>query len=273
VSVPIFRYYPYVPGPYLPDGLRLLHISDDPAETARAPVGDSLLGDAVLSLAALKDLLRDCKPKTGKAREKVVHRMAPHPSSRAKVSVDGLLTAMQVFSALGEIRLAKAILVEETPSNLADLHTCWPITEPASFFTFASGVLGWALPASVDIALGERETGRDRLVIGIIGDGSFQYSLQSIWTAAQQHLPILFIVLRNGEYSILKSFAEHEETPGVPGLDLPGLDIVSLTRGYGCDAAHLDDLGAIKKAVAEAWTKSKPTVLEIPIPPQVPPPI
>ena len=71
VGAPVFRYYPYVPGPYLPAGLRLLHISDDPAETARAPVGDSLLGDAVLSLEGLKQLLGDCKPKTTKARETV----------------------------------------------------------------------------------------------------------------------------------------------------------------------------------------------------------
>jgi benzoylformate decarboxylase len=162
-------------------------------------------------------------------------------------------------------------LVEESPSNLADLHRWWPITEPASFFTFASGGLGWNLPASVGLALGERETGRNRPVIMIIGDGSFQYSVQSIWTAAQHHLPILFIVLRNREYCILKSFAELEETAGVPGLDLPGIDIVSLAKGYGCDGARLDDLDAIKRAAAEAWTKSKPTVLEIPISPQVPP--
>ena len=66
-----FRFYPYVPGPYLPAGLRLLHISDDPAETARAPVGDSLLGDAVLSLEGLKHLLGDCKLKATRARELV----------------------------------------------------------------------------------------------------------------------------------------------------------------------------------------------------------
>ena len=62
-----------------------------------------------------------------------------------------------------------------------------------------------------------------------------------------------------------------EDTPGVPGLDLPGIDIVSLAKGYGCDAARLDDLDAIKKAAVAAWTNSKPTVLEIPISPQVPP--
>ena len=271
VGAPVFRYYPHVPGPYLPDGMRLLHISDDPAETARAPVGDSLLGDAVLSLAALTKLLGEHKPKTDKAWERVTHRMAPHPSSEAKAKDEGLLTAAQVFTALSEIRPANAILVEESPSNLADLHKCWPITEPASFFTFASGGLGWNLPASVGIALGERETGRNRPVVMIIGDGSFQYSVQSLWTAAQCRLPILFVVLRNEEYCILKSFAVLEETPGVPGLDLPDIDIVSLAKGYGCDAARLDDLDAIKRAASEAWTKSKPTVLEIPISPRIPP--
>jgi benzoylformate decarboxylase len=163
------------------------------------------------------------------------------------------------------------VLVEESPSNLGDLHKAWPITEPDTFYTFASGGLGWNLPASVGIALAERDSGRNRPVITIIGDGSFQYSVQSIWSAAQLHLPVLIVVLRNEEYCILKSFAVLEQAPGVPGLDLPGIDIVSLARGYGCDAARLDDIGAIKKAAAEAWGKQGPTVLEIPISAQVPP--
>lgn len=263
IGAPVFRYYPYVPGRYLPDGMRLLHISDDPSETARAPVGDSLLGDAVLSAAALTDLLGKHKPGAGKVRE--------HPSNPAKVSDNGLLTAAQVFEALNGMRPANAILVDESPSNLAELHERWPITEPASFFAAASGVLGFGVPASVGIALAERETGRNRPVIAIIGDGSFQYSVQSLWTAAQHHLPILFIVLRNSEYAILKSFAILEETPNVPGLDLPGLDIVAIAKGFGCDAVRLDDLDAIKSAAANAWTKPVPTVLEIPISSKIPP--
>lgn len=38
-----------------------------------------------------------------------------------------------------------------------------------------------------------------------------------------------------------------------------------------CDAARLDDLDAIKRAAVAAWSKSKPTVIEIPISAQVPP--
>lgn len=272
VGAPVFRYYPYVPGPYLPPGLRLLHISDDPGETSRAPVGDSLLGDAVLSLAALEDLLAGHAASNEKAHRRLEHRMAPHPTAAgANGSADGRLSAAQVFTALNEIRPAHAVLIEETPSNLSDLHKAWPITEPDTFYTFASGGLGWDLPASVGIALAERDTGRNRPVIAIIGDGSFQYSLQSIWNAAQLHLPMLIVIMRNDEYAILKSFAVLEETPRVPGLDLPGLDYVSIAKGYGCDAARLDDLDAIKQAAATAWAKDRPTVLEIPISPQVPP--
>jgi benzoylformate decarboxylase len=271
VGAPVFRYYPYVPGPYVPDGLRLLHISDDPAETARAPIGDSLLGDPVLCLEGLKALLGEHTPKTARARETLAHRMAPHGPGTPKRSGDGRLTAAEVFRALNEVRLADTILVEESPSNLADLHTEWPITEPDTFYTFASGILGWNLPAAVGIALAERDSGRNRPVIAIIGDGSFQYSIQSLWTAAQLRLPVLIVVPRNDEYAILKSFAVLEDTPGVPGLDIPGFDIVSIAKGYGCDAARLVDLEGIKKAALAAWRKSKPTVLEVPISPQVPP--
>jgi len=48
-----------------------------------------------------------------------------------------------------------------------------------------------------------------------------------------------------------------------------GADTLSgkLSRGL---AARLNDLEEIKKAAVEAWSKSKPTVLEIPISRQIP---
>jgi len=64
---------------------------------------------------------------------------------------------------------------------------------------------------------------------------------------------MLIVVLRNEEYAILKSFAVLEQAPGVPGLDIPGIDFLSIAKGYGCDAARPADLDAIKAAVATAW--------------------
>ena len=271
IGAPVFRYYPFVPGDYLPPGLTLLHISDDPAETARAPVGDSLLADPVLAIEALSLLVASRASGKRVARQPQAHRMAPCPPGQpAGGSRSGMLTPAQVFAALSEVRPENAVLVEEAPSSLPELHKWWPITKPASFFTFASGGLGWSLPASVGIALGERATGRNRPVLVVIGDGSLQYSVQSLWNAAQQRLPIVFIVLRNGEYCILKSFAELERTPGVPGLDIPGIDAVSIARGYGCAAERVADVGAFKALVSQGIAAKSPLLIELPISPDVP---
>ncbi len=271
VGAPVFRYYPYVAGTYLPARLRLLHISDDPAETSRAPVGDSLIGDSKLSLALLAKEFAGHSPKPTELHTRLEHGMAPHPPAAEEPNPQGRLTAEQVFTALQSTRPPQTILVEESPSNLAALHKAWPITEPDTFYTFASGGLGWNLPASVGIALGERDSGRNRPVLVVIGDGSFQYSIQSIWTAAQLQLPILIVVLSNEEYCILKSFSILEEAPGVPGFDIPGLDIVSLARGYGVAATRAETIESIKLEAAQAWARKGPTVLEIPITKAVPP--
>ena len=105
----------------------------------------------------------------------------------------------------------------------------------------------------------------------MIGDGSLQYSVQALWTAAQQKLPLIIVVPCNAEYAILKSFAVVEETPGVPGLNIPGLDIVALANAYGCHGVAAQTTDEISSAIADALTRNGPTVLAVPVAPTVPP--
>ena len=270
IGAPVFRYYPYVAGTYIPDGLRLLHITDDPSEAGRAPVGDSLLSDPVL---ALEELLARVKPRqrTSADSPKQEHRMAPKDAPTPDRKTDGPMSSAELFKTLRSSTPDNTILVEESPSNLSELHAAWPIENPDSFYTFASGSLGWNLPASVGIALAERDSGSNRPVVVVIGDGSLQYSIQGLWTAVQHKLPILFVVVCNAEYAILKSFAEQEDSSGVPGLDLPGLDIVSLAKGYGCAAERVETTDAIRKICSQAFSRNVPTVIEVPVIPTVPP--
>lgn len=267
IGAPVFRYYPYVPGNYVPEGMRLLHVTDDPSEAGKAPVGESMLGDAVLTIQGLTELV-STRAASGSV-SKQPHNMAPHPAAPAADPAQ--LSALDLFRTLRAASPANTVLVEESPSNLAELHTAWPITEPDSFFTFASGSLGWNLPASVGIALAEKTSGRNRPVMAIIGDGSLQYSIQALWTAAQQELPLLIVVPCNAEYAILKSFAVVEETPGVPGLDIPGLDIVALGKGYGCHSVSATTTEEITAEVAAAFSRKGPTVLAVPVAPTIPP--
>src|ERR1700758_356375 len=59
VGAQVFRYYPYVAGEYLPEGSELLQITADPALAGAAPVGDAVLGDALLALEQLVGMVDD----------------------------------------------------------------------------------------------------------------------------------------------------------------------------------------------------------------------
>ncbi|SCE78771.1 benzoylformate decarboxylase [Micromonospora coriariae] len=259
VGAPVFRYYPHVPGDHLPAGARLLHVTDDPDEAARAPVGDSLLGDPGLTLAALLDLVPPAD------RPPPAPRAVPAPPE-----VTAPLSADALFAALAAHWPADGVLVQESPSNLSALRRRLRITRPASYFTMASGGLGYGLPAAVGVALAERDTGRGRPVVAVVGDGSFHYSVQALWTAARLSLPVVVVVPVNQQYAILKAFAELKETPGVPGLDLPGLDITAIAAGYGCAAEVIESPDQLGSALTAGLRADGPTVLPVPISTDVP---
>jgi len=263
VGAPIFRYYPSVPGDYLPEGAELLQITNDPYDAATAIVGDSLLSDAKLALEALNDAIPEVKSRPVPA--------APHIKPKLPSPPNSPLTALEAYAALSELRPADAILVHETGSNFGDLAQCWPIKEPGSFYTFASGGLGWGEPAAVGIAIAQKKLGTGRPVIAVIGDGAFQYSVQSLYTAAQQKLKLIYIVPCNDEYAILKNFAVLENTPNVPALDLPGLDIVGTAKAFGCIGVAANTIEEIKAAFKTALSADGPTVIAIRIAKQLRP--
>jgi len=140
-----------------------------------------------------------------------------------------------------------------------------PSCELSALFSFASGGLGWGAPAAVGIALAQKKTGGRRPVVAFIGDGALQYSIQCLYSAAQRKLKVIFIVPWNEEYAILKEFAELENTPNVPGLDLPGLDIVSAAKGFGCAGVLTRTKEEIKEAFGAALSADGPMVIVIPI--------
>jgi benzoylformate decarboxylase len=261
IGAQVFRYYPYVAGEYLPEGSDLLQITADPEVSGAAPVGDSLLSDALLALEQLTDLIADHSGR----------KIAPAPQPAA-VTVDreesAPFTTDTVWSALADVKPADAAVVTESTSTIAELMRWLPTTRPGSFFATPSGGIGYGVPAAVGIALGDRARGVKRTVLATIGDGSFQYSVQAIWTAAQHKLPIVFVVMRNGEYSILKSFAVLEKTPGVPGLDLPGLDIASIAAGFGCRTVDVNSIDKLADEFNAALHANGPTVIVVPTKPK-----
>ncbi len=243
----VFPYYPNIPGPLLPEGARLVAITSDPDEAARAPMGDAIVADVALTLEALlaevDEAERDEPPRRAEAE--------PPPD-------EDPMSASAALAALADVFPDDGIVVLESPSATMALRNRVRASRPGSYYFSAGGGLGFGLAAAVGVQLAEPE----RPVVCVVGEGSAQYSIQSLWTAAAYHVPVTFLVLRNEEYAILKWFAELESVTGAPGLDLPALECAALAEAYGVASTRADDPEGLREALGEALGAAEPQLVE-----------
>jgi benzoylformate decarboxylase len=82
---------------------------------------------------------------------------------------------------------------------------------------------------------------------------------------------VTFLVLRNSSYAILKWFARSQKLGGVPGLELPGLDVAATARSYGVPAESVTDRDALHAALAAALNADGPRLVEVAVEPLLAP--
>jgi benzoylformate decarboxylase len=175
------------------------------------------------------------------------------------------MSAAFVLHTIAQVMPEDAVIVEEAPSHRNDLHDYLPIRRSTGFYTGASGGLGYSLPAAVGIALADPT----RRIICLLGDGSCMYSVQGWWTAAQHRLPITFVILNNQGYAALKSFNRMFDTNEFTGVELPGIDIAAIARGYGCKAIRVEAASELAGALTGSFTDEGPVVLDVMVDPAV----
>jgi len=249
IGAPVFRYHEYEPGAYLPEGAELIAVTSDPQEAARAPVGDAIVGDIHATLQALADNVRQSD------------RPSPTPQARpapAKIG-PGPLLPEAVFDVIAATAPSDAIYLNESTSTTKMMWQRLPMQEQGSYYFGAAGGLGFAMPASLGVQLAEPS----RRVIAVIGDGSANYSITALWTAARYKIPVVFLIMKNGTYGALRWFAQVLKVEGVPALDVPGIDFVSLAKGYGVEGVRAATADDLKQALTTALASQSPTLIEV----------
>lgn len=248
IGAPVFTYHVHTGGPYLPGGARLFHLDCDPAQTAWAPVGTSVLTTIRAGVTALLELVD--KPD----REPPAPRVRPAPPPMT----DPIEPAL-VFATLHDLLPEGSVVVEETPSHREVLHARLPITRPGGFLTTGSGALGWGLPLAVGRAL----AGTGERVVCVLGDGSSMYSIQALWTAARYRAPVTFVVLNNNGYEAVKELGRRIGIPAVPGADIHGIDFVTVAAGLGVPGRRVDKAAGLAGALTDALGRTSPFIIEV----------
>ena len=255
LGAPAFLYHVEGHGPHLPEGASLWQIVDDPQMAAWTPTGNSLVASLHL---AVGELLQASNPP-----KRALPPAVARPEPAATSSPMEVAYALQV---LNDVRHEDDVVVEEAPGSRGVMQVRLPMSGAESFYTMASGGLGYGMPAAVGVALGRQRKGMAGRTIALIGDGSSMYSIQALYTAAQLALPITFVILNNRRYAALQDFAPvFGFAPGEKpaGTDLPDLDFVSLARGQGLSAARVDDPSQLADNLRAALTATGPCLIEL----------
>ncbi len=248
----VFSYYPYIPGPLLPEGASLVAITSDPDEAARAPMGDAIVADVALTLERLLDEVGESD------RDEPPQRPPPDEPPESDP-----ISGSEAMRTLAGVWPEDAIAVIETPSSTAAFRNQVRISRPASYFFAAGGGLGYGLASAVGVQLAQP----DRPVVCVIGEGSVQYAVSALYTAAAYEVPLTILVLRNREYAILKWFAEFEQVSGAPGLDLPELNTAEIADGYGISSRRVEGSEELGSALSDAIPSGKAELVEVGVAP------
>ena len=244
-----FRYHRWEPANYLEPGTEVIQITQDPREATRAPFGRAVVADVAAALADLAEATTDRGTRRGDRGSRTV--TAPARSEQG-------MAGTEVLDVLNEHVDDSVVYVNETTTLDLEYLERIVIDRPGMYHFPASGGLGFGLPVAVGMAIGDPE----KTVVATVGDGSANYGLTALYTAAQLGTKTIFVIVNNSGYGALSGFAERMGVPDTPGLTLGTIDFVSLAQGYGVPASRTTTREEFDAAYREALQADGPVLID-----------
>lgn len=262
----------------IPPSAALIQIDEDPLEVGRAqPVSVGLAGDLLAFTRHLSWSVRSSA--SDELRERVASRTAQiqaerralDTARRAREGSDGSrpsVTMPRLYAGLRAALPADAIMIDEAVTMASYLHEHFTFVEPNTLLSSKQSWLGWGVGAAIGAQLAQPA----RRVVAVLGDGSAAYLAQGLWTAAQQHLPILYVVLNNGGYiavqNHLRQYGQRAaDAREYIGTVLSGIDFVTWAKAYGVEGHRVDQPDEVPAALDRALLSGRPQLLEFVIDP------
>ena len=260
----------------LPEGMPIVHLDTDPWELAKNYAEQvSILADPKASLPELTEAVTRAQGAPGAARAaaRLAGLRTEGAASLAKLRAEAEaasgripIAPIALMGAIAAMLPANAVVIDETVSSGAGLRRLLASDDAQSFFGLRGGGIGWGLPA----AIGAKLALPDRPVVALIGDGSAMYTIQGLWTAAHEKLQVVFVIINNASYRILKQRTNAmgglaQQTDRYVGMDLddPAVDFVSVAKGLGLSAQRARSIGEVRELLAAALAAPGPSLIDV----------
>jgi benzoylformate decarboxylase len=275
---PFFEDIWYAAGSHFPAGAVVVQIEESHARLAfNQRLDAGIVGGMASSLISLADAVRvrataEFKAAAQRRNQALAElREREGEAYRARVEKNWSREPAAMPRVTAELRRGlpdDAVIVDESITASLDLARAFDFRRFGDYFGGRGGGIGQGLPGAIGVKIAMPH----RPVVAISGDGSAMYSIQALWTAAHHKLAIVFVILSNRQYRILKhnvdvwrqNFEAGTQHP-YQNMDLtaPELDFVHLAAGMGVEGARVEKADEIAPALARAVAANRPYLVEI----------
>jgi benzoylformate decarboxylase len=260
----------------VPPDLAIVHLDNDAWEIGKNYAARvAILGEPKATLpelaAAVAERMSAAQQEAARTRRAALQktiageREALHAKARAE-AVKTPIRPLALLEAIAAVLPQDAVVVEEAVSSAPGLRQLLRSDDPQSFFGLRGGGIGWGLPAAIGVKLALPQ----RPVVALIGDGSAMYTCQALWSAAHDDVAVVFVILNNRSYRILKQRANAmkgfaAQTDRYVGMDLtePAIDYVGVARSLGVKAERARLLDEAVDLVRAALAGGGPHLIDV----------
>lgn len=254
----------------LPEHAEIIHLHSDASEHGHTePVDVPLLGNVRQTLTDLNLALQrhtasdDAAAFLSRAQAERTAKYRDRFSTTHDTQMPWIQVP-QLLKALVDCLESNVALISDATTSGGTLLEAASTGSAPEMYSSSSGSLGWGMAAALGFALGDPS----RPVAAVVGDGVFQFGVQSLWTAAHYSIPVVFVVINNRSYAAvgaaLRRHAGRAYREGLRiGVDISGPDICNIAAGFGVDGVKVDDLSDLGPAVRRAFSASGPSVIEV----------
>ncbi len=187
---------------------------------------------------------------------------------RATPNTNGCITPAQLMGELAQSLPKNIAIAGEAITATPDLAHSFAFENDGDYLGGRGGGIGHGIPSAIGMKLAMPK----RPVLSISGDGSSLYSVQAFWTAAHHHIPVVFLILSNRAYHLLRLNMDRyrkiygiDGERGYPHFDLqdPQLNFVKIAKGFGLDGKYIRQLAEVRPSIEAAFANAKPCVIEV----------
>jgi len=231
------------------------------------------LVDAIKSNPMHQENLRVYQDRIQRFTQENERRFARNKEAAMNVRDDKPIDSKWLCHVLNNVIDQDSIIVSEMIIHSRDLYSQLERTKPGTFY---SAILGGGLGAGLGMAMGLKLANKDKRVIALIGDGSFNYNpVPAAFGASQEYsLPFLTVIFNNQAYfsmrgDLLRRFkggwSDRKQT--YLGTTItPRPEYASLAKawgGYGETVEDPEKIESALKAGLEAVSQGRFAIIDV----------